>query len=239
MSANESHAALPDWLRFSAAGAPSCLIGGWTLAAARQTDGFDPVVQTISALAGHGAREPWIMTLALLIVGACHIVTAAGLRIAAPWGRAVLALGGAGTMAVAALPLTPDEPSTAHFIAACTALGGVALWPLVGWRRDPWTPRCLQPGPSLLAGAALCALLLWLVAELNGGVRLGLAERAAAGAQACWPLLVVVLSARHRAALPAAQAAAPQSAPMPQTTPPQAAPRRSAPPQAHPTPRSR
>ena len=39
---------VPRWVLFSAVGAPVLLIGGWTLAAARQPDGYDSTVQTIT-----------------------------------------------------------------------------------------------------------------------------------------------------------------------------------------------
>jgi hypothetical protein len=65
------------------------LIGGWQLAAARQSGGFDPVRETISALASRGATDAWVMTAALAAVGVCHTVTAAGLAPAAVAGRAL------------------------------------------------------------------------------------------------------------------------------------------------------
>jgi hypothetical protein len=46
-----------------------------------------------------------------------------------------------------------------------------------------------------LASTVLLGLVLWFAAELHGGER-GLAERAAAGAQALWPLEVVVTTRR-------------------------------------------
>ncbi|MFF5226922.1 DUF998 domain-containing protein [Dactylosporangium sp. NPDC000521] len=61
----------------SSATAPVLLIGGWSVAAALQPR-FDPLRDTISALAGLGAAHRWVMTVALLGVGACHVVTALG-----------------------------------------------------------------------------------------------------------------------------------------------------------------
>ena len=89
----------------SSACAPVLLIGGWQLAAGRQRVGFDPVSQTISELAGRGATDPWIMTTALVGVGVCYVITAAGLTPAATPGRLLLATGGTATVALAALPL--------------------------------------------------------------------------------------------------------------------------------------
>ena len=102
----------PWWGLVSSAAAPVLLIGGWTVAAQRQRGDFDPVVETISALAAHGADDRWLMTTALAGLGACHLTTALALRAAASPGRVLLAVGGVGTMLVAA---------------------GVVLLGLVGW----------------------------------------------------------------------------------------------------------
>ncbi|MCM0678401.1 DUF998 domain-containing protein, partial [Micromonospora phytophila] len=121
---------VPAWALFSAAAAPVFLIGGWTLGAARQPDGFDQVGGTISALAAVGAADRWIMTLGLVGLGLCHCVTAAGLRPAATGGRVLLALGGVATLAVAAFPLPAGAGgSTPHGLAAAVAFGALALWP--------------------------------------------------------------------------------------------------------------
>ena len=61
--------AVPRWALLSAGGAPLFLVGGWTLAQAAQPDGFDPVRQTISALAATGADHRWIMTVGLAGLG--------------------------------------------------------------------------------------------------------------------------------------------------------------------------
>jgi hypothetical protein len=46
---------VPWWGVVSAAAAPVLLVGGWTLAAGLQPGSFDPVADTISALAAVGA----------------------------------------------------------------------------------------------------------------------------------------------------------------------------------------
>ena len=68
------------WALASALLAPFAVIGGWTLAATRQPRGYSSVRDTISALAGHAATDRWIMTTGLVLLGLCHLVTAAGLR---------------------------------------------------------------------------------------------------------------------------------------------------------------
>ena len=185
-------AAPPWWAVVSSSAAPVLLIGGWTVAAARQTD-FSSIRDTISALAAHGANDRWLMTSALAGLGLCHLVTAAGLREARRSGRLVLALGGAATVLVAAFPLPVEGGSARHAAAAGLAFASLAAWPALAWRRDA-SAALLRPKPALAGALTLIGLVGWFAASL-GGAHVGLAERAAAGAQALWPL-AVVLSAR-------------------------------------------
>ncbi|MET7426280.1 DUF998 domain-containing protein [Dactylosporangium sp. NPDC005555] len=179
----------------SSATAPVLLIGGWTVAAALQPVGFDPLRDTISALAGHGAAHRWVMTVALLGVGLCHVVTTLGLRALATPGRVMLAAGGVATVLVAAFPLPATGSSVAHQLAATTAFACLALWPALG-RVPGGAP---QPIPAALlrgATAVLSALVVLFCLALAAGVLVGLAERLAAGAQALWPLATVIILRR-------------------------------------------
>lgn len=178
------------WGVVSSAAAPVLLIGGWTVAAALQKAGFDPVEGTISALAARDADSRWVMTSALAAVGVCHLTTAAALRSAAPAGRAVLAAGGIGTLLVAAFPLPAGGgTSGAHAAAAGLAFGALSSWPALASRRR--TDR--------LAAAALVALLGWFVAELaTDGDQVGRTERLAAAAQSLWPLAATLTAYRLR-----------------------------------------
>ncbi|MEU4690874.1 DUF998 domain-containing protein [Actinoplanes sp. NPDC023714] len=182
---------VPGWALLSSAAAPVLLIGGWTLAAGLQPGGFDSTASTISALAAHGATDRWVMTAALAGVGICHAVTARGLSPAALPGRIVLALGGVATVLVAAFPLPVTGSSPQHAVAASAAFGALAVWPAFAWRRDGRGPRALRPAVSLAAAAVLLGLVAWFAVALGTG-RAGLAERVAAGAQALWPLAVVL-----------------------------------------------
>jgi hypothetical protein len=178
----------------SATCAPVLLIGGWQLAAARQAGGFDPVRETISALAAHGATDRWIMTTALAGVGVCHAITAAGLRPAAIAGRLLLATGGAATVLLAAFPQPVRGDSAAHVAAAAIVLPAMSLWPALAARRG------VTPGPVvwLVAAAGLLGLLGWFGSEyFDDGPRIGLSERALTGAQALWPLAAVLLARRR------------------------------------------
>lgn len=198
----------PWWGVLSSAAAPTLLMGGWTVAATRQEGGFDSITQTISALAAVDATDRWIMTTALTGVGLAHITTALALRGAAVPGRAVLAAGGVATLLVAAYPLPTvlgDGGSTPHAIAAGISFGALAIWPALAMRRSkgehgarvdlPWG---LRPKVALAATAALLGGVAWFASDLGDEItRVGLSERVTAGAQAIWPLLVV-LSTRRR-----------------------------------------
>jgi len=189
---------VPWWALVSSLAAPLLLIGGWTVAAAVQPRPFDPVIRTISDLAASDTPERWLMTIALFGVGVSHLVTASGLRPARDEGRLVLGLGGLSTLLVAAFPLpTGGGSSTTHTAAAAVSFVSLAVWPAFGC-----TGRLGREKPqAALLAARVCGsvtgmLLLtvaWFFTELLvSGQRVGLAERVAAGAQALWPLAVVV-----------------------------------------------
>lgn len=191
---------IPPRALASATAAPVVLGGGWTLAASRQPRGYDPIRDTISALAARGAADRWIMTFALAGLGACHMVSALGLRPAERAGRSVLAAGGVATVLVASFPQPAVGNGPMHTAAASVAFGALGIWPLFAMRRTPAGPL-LKPGPSVAATVALLGLVMWFVVERHGDRR-GLAERAAAGAQALWPLAVVVTTRRSTAKTP-------------------------------------
>ncbi len=184
---------MPWWALLSSACAPVLLIGGWQLAAARQPGSFDPVSQTISALAARGAADRWIMGTALVGVGVCHAITAAGLHPAAAPGRLLLAIGGVATVSLAVLPLPVTGDSTAHAAAAAIVFPVLSLWPALAARRGA------KPAPAVWLSAAACllGLLGWFGIDFfGGGSRIGLSERVLAGAQAFWPLGAVLLARR-------------------------------------------
>jgi len=181
-----------------AAVAPVAMIGGWTLAASRQS-AFDPVLETISALAATTASAPWIMTAGLALTGLAHVGVAATVRGFPRAARLVHAVGGLATVAVAALPV--DAEPRAHGIAAGIGFGALALWPALAARRAAGG-KGVPPAVAFGTTAGLIALVVVFVAELqaitsDGGAATGLAERAAAGAQALAPL-VLVAAVRRR-----------------------------------------
>ena len=204
---------VPWWGVVSSAVAPVLLVGGWTVAAGLQPRSFSPVTGTISALAAEGATDRWVMTLALAGVGTCYVLTGLALRPASPAGRLILMTGGVATALVAANP----EPaggggSVPHTVWAAIGFVTLAAWPLAARKRGPLVPAGLRPGVSARAAAVLLGLLVWFGAELiAGGRQVGLAERVLAGAQAVWPLAVVLTcrrsQSRHRMPSPARPAA--------------------------------
>jgi hypothetical protein len=189
---------VPWWGVVSAAAAPVVLVGGWTWAAGRQPGGFDPVAESISALAAHDAADRWLMTAALLALGVCHATTAAALRPAAVTGRVVLGAGGVATVAVAMFPLPAQGGSVAHALAAAVAFGALATWPALAGRRGVLSRYRLSTAAGRGAAVVLLALLGWFLAEVTGGgSHLGLAERLTAAAQALCPLTLVLILTRQ------------------------------------------
>jgi len=172
-------------------------VGGWTLSDALQPPGYDPIRDTISALAAVGATDRWVMTSALAGLGVCHVVTALGLRPARLGGRVVFGIGGVATVMVAAFPQPAHGNSLSHTVAATVAFVALGAWPALAARRRRSAPL-LSRSASWAASGVLLGLVAWFAAELHGGQR-GLAERAAAGAQALWPLAVVLTTRRARA----------------------------------------
>ena len=190
---------VPWWGVISSAAAPVLLIGGWTVAARLQPRSFNPVADTISALAAENATDRWVMTLALLGVGACYVTTALALRLVASPGRLILMAGGAATILVAANPEPAGSGSLPHTFWAATAFIALAVWPAVGRGRGPAVPYGLRPAVRIGATVIMLGLLAWFYLELStGGRLLGLAERVLAGAEALWPLAVVLTCYRSQ-----------------------------------------
>jgi uncharacterized protein DUF998 len=194
---------VPGWGVVTSAAAPVLLIGGWTLAARLQPGRFDQVSGTISALAADDAAHRWVMTTALVGVGAAHVGTALALRPAAPIARLLLATGGVATVLVAANPLPAGGgPAPEHALAAGVAFVALATWPVLSWRHRPTAPdprpvSPFRPAVALAAAGVLIGVLGWFFVELTQDTdRVGLSERAAAGTQALWPLAAVLLARR-------------------------------------------
>jgi hypothetical membrane protein len=179
------------------------LIAGGTIAAMLQPASFNPVAETVSALAALGATDRWVMTLVFVAVGVCDAITGAALRPAAPAGRLILIGGAVAGMLVAANPEHAGSGSVSHAVWASAGVAGLAAWPAGAWRRGPLMPWGLRPAVCFGAVAVQLILVAWFVAELvTGAGQVGLAERVVGAAQAIWPLVVVLSCRRARAGQP-------------------------------------
>jgi hypothetical membrane protein len=194
---------VPWWGVLSAAVTPVMLIGGWTVAAHLQAQPFDPVRQSVSTLAGHGATDSWVMTLTLIAVAICYFTTALALRPAARTGRLVLIAAAMAGILVALSPVAaPGGFSLSHAVWSAVGFALLAAWPLGAYRSGPGVPWGLRVTPTFGAVFIIVVLTGWFLVELvTGGGELGLAERVLGIAQATWPLLVVISCQLNRSRL--------------------------------------
>jgi hypothetical membrane protein len=169
----------------SSALAPVALVGGFVLGAAAQPAAYNSVHDTISALAARGATDRWIMTTAFVLLGACHLVTAYGLR------RPVFAFGGLATVLIAFAPQPAHGSSDLHLALAAVGLIALAIWPVQDGRA------------GRLAAGTMVLLLIWFAVALHADAAVGLAERVLTVAEALWPI-AAVRSARIRVRNPLA-----------------------------------
>ena len=149
---------VPWWGVISAAAAPLLLVIGWTVAAMLQPRPFDAISGTVSALAGAGAADRWVMTLAFVVSGACEVITGLALRPAAAAGRLILMAGGAAGILVAANPEHAGG-SLAHAFWAGVGFAALVAWPSAAWRRGHLVPWGLRPAVSASAAGVLLGLL--------------------------------------------------------------------------------
>ena len=163
------------------------LVGGWTWAAALQPGGFDQGAESISALAASATPHRWVMTVALVVTGLAHLVTAWALTPARRPGRLLLAAGGAFTVGVAAVPLpSRTEPSVAHTLVATASFVLLAVWPWLGAREGG--PMVLSRRVARPAAVVLTVAVVTLAVGLGTGA-FGVHERLVAFLTVVWPLV--------------------------------------------------
>lgn len=191
--------AVPPWAIVSAGLTPILLTGGWLAAGALQPASYDPIRDTVSVMAGHAGTDRWVMTGALLLVGGCHLVTAAGLGGIRVPARILLILAGLASIGIATSP-EPIVGSTPQHL-AWTSFGAVVitLWPAFASRPGSPQPLILSRRGSAVVTAVFLALLCWLVIETQGGSDLGTAERLTSSVQTSWPFVVAVVLWRQAA----------------------------------------
>lgn len=147
-------------------------VAGWALAGAMRP-GYDARQQAISELFALGApwSSRWLVVAGLVVSGVALVVFAAALDRALPGvgrtGPALVALAGAGTLAIVAAPCSPGCPGAAastidlaHTIAAAIGYLALITAPLaVGWRVRALAPR-LAVWSFVLGGLALSGFLV-------------------------------------------------------------------------------
>ncbi|MEU8763272.1 DUF998 domain-containing protein [Streptomyces sp. NPDC048659] len=183
---------VPRWALISSGCAPVLLIGGWTVAGFLEGPGYDPVTQTISVLAAYGAPGAWVMTGALLGLGVCHLLTAWGLRAAAPAGRVALAAGGAASLVVALVPAPSSGGSLRHGTFVALGFAFLSLWPLLATERAGPAPWGLRPVPAVGVTVLMALGAGWFLVDMGRDGAAGVAERLVTCVQSVWPLVVVV-----------------------------------------------
>jgi hypothetical membrane protein len=186
------HGLAPGWTVVSAGLSPVLVTVGWLVADAVQPASYDPIRKTVSVMSGYAGTDRWIMTGALLLVGVCQLLTAAGLTGAGVPARILLAVAGLSGIGIAVSP-EPVVGSTPQHL-AWTSLGAVAIavWPAFVARRAPPRPLILGGYGCAVVTAVFMVLLGWLVIETQGGSDLGLAERLSVSTETCWPFVVAV-----------------------------------------------
>ncbi|MGW5622942.1 DUF998 domain-containing protein [Streptomyces olivaceus] len=190
---------VPKWALLSSGCAPVVLVGGWTGAALFEGPSYDPLTQTISVLGAYGAPGFWVMTLAFVALGLCHLLTAWGLRAAATAGRAALAGGGLAALAVAALPAPSSGGSLRHGAVTVVGFTLLAVWPVLAVNGGSAAPWALRLAPSLAVTALMAAGGAWFLVAMGRHGDAGFAERVVTFVQSLWPLVVAASCLRHAA----------------------------------------
>jgi hypothetical protein len=149
--------------------------------------------QTMSVLAGYAGTDRWVMTVALLLVGACQVATGAGLTGVRMPARILLMLTGLSTIGIAASPELTTGPTPLHLAFAVSCAATTALWPVLLVRRGPAQPWILGARGCATATVIFAGLSCWLlVAAQAGDGNLGMIERLTSGVQGLFPLVVAV-----------------------------------------------
>jgi Protein of unknown function (DUF998) len=167
---------VPGWAVVSAALSPVLLVSAWLVADALQPASYSPLRQSVS----------------VMVIGGCHLVTAAGLTALRMPARILLVIAGASSIGIALCPEPAVGSTPAHL--AFTALGAatIAIWPAFTVTRTAARPAILSPIGAAVVTVVFLILLSWLAAETQGGSDLGLAERLSSSAETFWPLIVAL-----------------------------------------------
>ena len=154
---------------------------------------FSPMKQTLSSLAARDAPTRNMMTVVILIIGACQLVTAHGFKTAANPGRMVLGLGGFGVIGVAAFPVPHIlADSNWHTFMAGVVLVSLCLWPVFSISKHHQAPWMLTVQGAWTATVVLAIVgLIFLAAWWTDSYWMGLLERILIFSQIIWLLFSV------------------------------------------------
>jgi hypothetical protein len=180
------------WVPVCAALSPALLTIAWLIGDAMQPTSYSPVRQTVSVLAGAAAKDRWIVTAALYVIGVCHFATAAGLRALPVRARVGLVIAELAAIGIAASPQPVSGSRAQHLI--FTGIGAVVItvWPALATQRQAPLSILVSARVSAVVSIAFLILLCGTVVETHGGASPGLAERVSSAIQTGWPLAVAV-----------------------------------------------
>ena len=173
------------------------LVAGWTTGALIEGPRYDPVTQTISVLAAGGRTGYWVVTGMLVSVGTCYLLTALGLRAAAPAGRLCLGGGGVAAILLAMFPAPRSGGSLPHGSVVGVGFSLLAVWPVLASRRSGRPPWGLRPVPSIVVTTLMWVGAVWFLIEVQNHGDAGIAERVVTSAVSLWPFVVVASCLRH------------------------------------------
>ncbi len=154
---------------------------------------FSPMQQTLSSLAARNAPTRDMMTVVILIIAVCQLVTAYGFKSAAKPGRLVLGIGGLGVIGVAAFPVPHVlADSNWHTFMAGVVLISLCLWPVFSISKHHQAPWVLTAKGAWTATVVLAIVgLTFLAAWWTDSYWMGLLERTLIFSQIVWLLISV------------------------------------------------
>jgi hypothetical membrane protein len=189
-----------SWTVVSSALSPLLLTAGWLVADSVQPSSYSPMRQTVSVMAGYTGTDRWIMTSAMLLTGACYMVTASGMVTLWLPARILLVVAGLCSIGIALSPEPVSGPTPVHLAWTTLGCATIAVWPaLVAWRAPP-ALTAVSGRNAVVVTAVFAAMAGWVMFEIWLGHDLGLAERLTASVQSAWPFVVAL--AWHRATGP-------------------------------------
>ena len=178
----------------SCLGLPVFLVG--LVAAQSAQPSLDPLSFSLSALASLAATDRWIMTTALIVVGALNVLVALGLRRVPTTGRVLLGAGGAFLVATALFPQPVHGDDPVHMVVGGLAWFGFGSWPLALVVSRTTRPP-VRVASAVVVGV-IAVLVGWFVWQMvTSGPWYGFSQRAAFVAMCVWPLAMAVHGARE------------------------------------------